>query len=99
VDEGFFKKKKTGLGENIRKVKEAKKELRSIKPTTSPRKQREILSKAFDAYSGFGIFVGSRLRGMSRDPHWQRYCDLASDEVVARMAEMQHALAALGNAG
>ena len=93
---GMLKKKKTGLGDNVRKVKKARKEVAGIKPTTSVRKRKDALNEAIEAYNGFGIFVASRLRIMSDAKQWQDYCNLAAEEVRTRLEETRQILNQLG---
>ena len=74
----------------LEKVLEARKKIEGMKPTLADDKKISTLEKAIEEYNKFGIFVASKLRGLSGNAGWQSYCN----EAVGAMQNEIRALTA-----
>ena len=77
----LFKDKDTGMTSALEKVLEARKKIEGMKPTLANDKKISTLEKAIEEYNKFGIFVASKLRGLSGNAGWQTYCNEAVREM------------------
>jgi hypothetical protein len=85
----LFKDKDTGLTSALDKVLEARKKIEGMKPTLANDKKITTLEKAIEEYNKFGIFVASKLRGLSGNAGWMKYCDEAAKAMQKEVTDLR----------
>jgi hypothetical protein len=94
VKAGLFKDQETGMTAELGKIAPVRARLAQANSLpVAPR--RTLLKNGSDAYKAFGSFVAAKLRGLSKDPSWARYCDSAADQVKQETDKLQQQLAAI----
>lgn len=78
---GMMKDKDTGMTGALKAINKARGTLGSMKANLANDKKIAVLEKTFEAYTKFGIFIGSKLRMASNDRGWVEYCNTAASLV------------------
>jgi hypothetical protein len=94
----LFKDQDTGMTSALAKVTKLRPQLAAANALAAPAR-RKVLQDGVAAYSEFGRFIASKLRGLSRDPSWSGYCDSAADKVEQEITALQQQLQAIGGGG